>query len=343
MDIATGAMVAASSQSSSSSSGGSDGGNRAQSGQSQTSSEPKQAQNGQNQSSQNVPNRAQSGQKEPSNHEAQPSVDNTLYEYTVNGKTYKGTIDQIKAKASLAHAADEKFQEAARIRKMMEQREARERAYKENPLQALIDYSKDMNAEQRRELLEAYYSEHYLEPEMLTAEQRRIKELEQYKARVERERQEFEKQQRQQQEQELTAKELEVVQKKIIDTLDKSDLPKTKYIVQRMAFYMRQALLNGWEAPMEVIVDQIQEERQAILSDILNSASIDQVSKMFGDEFMNKLRRHDLEKYREGKRNREKPFALGADSSQELPDKVGYDEVSRRLRDMRTGKFSGWG
>ncbi len=259
-------------------------------------------------------------------------------EIKVNGKTVKLTKQELRDRASMSFAAQQKFDEAAKMRK---EYESKTEKYSKDPLQAFLDHANSLPPEQRRKLIEDYYMREYIEPESLTQDQKKIKE---YEARLKK----FDEDEKQKKEddektaqEKLTAHEREHLQGQIIEAMEKSGLPKTKFFVSRMAFYMSQNATNGWDAPIDMIVKQVKNERQSIFSDIVQGSSVDQLIEMFGEEGINKIRAHDLKNLRE-KRQAKTPEYSNAGTgrqSENSGDKVSSSEVNRRLRDMRLGKF----
>ncbi len=259
-----------------------------------------------------------------------------LFDVKVNGQVVKMTRQEMHDHASMAFAAEQKFKEASKMRKELE---AKKEIYKANPIQALLDFTEGMTPEQRRQILEDYYAKQYIEPETLTAEQRQLRELQEFKRRKEEEEQERQEKERNEAEQKLTHQQREYLQSQIIEAMDKSGLPKTKFFVQRMAFYMRQNLVNGWDAPIEMIIRQVQNERKQIIEDLTQNSSAEQIIQLFGDSLINKIRKYDLEKLRESRNQRTQPFQNSLESPDPVSRKIDYAEVNRRLRDMRTGRF----
>lgn len=259
------------------------------------------------------------------------------FEVKINGRSVKMTRDEVIAHAAKAQAADQRFEEAARARKQVEQII---NTAKTNPIQALMDPSLGLTKEQIRDAFEKWYTQEFIESETLTPEQKNQKqmerELERYRT-LEKENQE--KVQREQEER-LTTQQREYFSQQIIDAMEKSGLPKTKFFAQRMAFYMRENLKNGWEAPLDLIVSQVKKERQAMMSDLTENAEVPHLIEMLGEGLINKIRKYDLEQLRQRRQNRgtENPSLDGYGNPQSS-EKINYSDVNKRLREMRMGKF----
>lgn len=256
-----------------------------------------------------------------------------MYDVVVNGKTHQMTLDQMRSAASMSYAAQQRFEEASKMRKDYE-------TFKSSAQKDLIQAlrAEGFNNEQIREQMERWYTETYIEPETLTPEQRKLKEYEsQLKKYQEQEAQKLAEQQKQQEE-ELTSKQREYLTGQIVTALEKSGLPKTKFIASRMAFYMRENLLQGWEAPMDVIVQQVKQERQALMSGEVGGLEGEALIQYLGEDIVDKIRKHDLMQLRSRRQNMSNNFQTSGQSQQNHSEKIDSSEVRRRLRELTSGK-----
>lgn len=261
-------------------------------------------------------------------------------EYKINGKMVKMTQKEADEYVSMSYAAQERFNEAAKLRREVEQREAQ---YSKEPLKAFLDYAQraKLTPEQTRQALEDYYSKQYIEPEMLTAEQRKLKELEEWKTQREKEDQERFMTEQQKYERQMTEQEIQNATNEILAALESAQLPqKNKFLVQRMAFYMHQNSQNGWNAPKEMVLKQVMNEHKSIVGDFLKDATMDQIVNYAGQEFVDRILKDSLEKIRQKRNIREEPFTK-TDSSRNHAGtgKIDMADVNRRLREMRLGKY----
>lgn len=250
-----------------------------------------------------------------------------LFEIKVNGKTQRLTRDELIARAQLSESATSRFEEAAQARKQVEKIISTARS---NPIEALMDPALGLSKDQIRDAFEKWYAQEYIDPETLTPEQLRLRDAEaKLKAYETAESESKAKKEAEEQEQ-LTARETENLQKTIVEAMESSGLPKTKFFVSRMAFYMRQNLLNGWEAPTSVIVAQVRKERQEIMSDLTESSDPETLIALLGDGVVNKIRQHDLKKLREKRAPSFQPSTPREES--ETEEKVDYAEVKKAMR-----------
>jgi hypothetical protein len=227
---------------------------------------------------------------------SQSQSSNELYDVKVNGKVVKMTRQELIDNASMVHAANSRFEEAARLKKDNER--FRDTA-KKDMMAALQDPSLGLTKEQIRDEFEKWYTREFIEPEKLSPDQRRARELEAKLKKYEQQEQEKLKAQQDQEQLELTNKQREYLQGQIIDALERSGLPKTKLIASRMAFYMRENMLRGWEAPIDVIVKQVKQERQSLMSGEVGGLEGQDLVSYLGDDVVNKIRKWDLQRLRD--------------------------------------------
>lgn len=258
-----------------------------------------------------------------------------LFDVKINGRTVKMTRQEVLDHASMSHGANEKFNEASRLRKEYEEKTKK---YSSNPIQAFLDYAGELPPEQRRQALEDYYAKEYIEPETLSPEQRRMKELEEWKRAREAEDEQKRLKEEEEKNEKLTSHEREYMQSQIIEAIEKSNLPKTKETVKKIAFYMRQNLMNGFDAPMGLIIKQVKNERQSSFRSEVEGSTVEQIIELLGEDFINKIRKHDLEKLRE--RRQGPPVGSSTRSAGTGPmdgGKISYREVQENLNKMRRG------
>jgi len=271
----------------------------------------------------------------------QTPAQDPVREFKINGKIVKMTQKEADDYVSMSYAAQERFNEAAKIRKEIE---AREQGYSKDPVKAFLDYAQKANLspEQTRQALEDYYAKQYIEPESLSKEELALREREAKVRQWEEQQKEREANDRQAQERKMTDEAVNNLTQEIISALETAKLPqKNKFLLQRMAFYMKQNLDHGWNAPREMIVKQVINEHKGIVGSFLSDASIDQIIDYAGQEFVDRILKHSLEKLREDRQKREQPFVPGAQNDVQNNGKIDYSEVNRRLRDMRSGRFVG--
>lgn len=191
--------------------------------------------------------------------------------------------DTIKRDFQKWKAADKMFQDAAMMRKQNESllSKLKDRNGLAEALQAL-GYDPRVLAEE--------YLTNELQMQMMTPEQRRIRELEMEKAQREwRDKQRADEEKRSKQG-EISERLTKEIQTDIVQAIDSSDLPRTPETIRRIAKQMQIYGERGvWLHPSQVIDivrDQIISENQSILS------------KMTPEQMMKYLSKEKLEEFR---------------------------------------------
>lgn len=270
---------------------------------------------------------------EPAPKAAQPPE---FFEVKVNGRTIKMTRQEVIDNASMSHAANDKFNEA---RKNRQEVDRIIQSAKSNPIEALMDPALGLTKDQVRDAFEKWYAKEFIEPETLTEDQRKLRDYELKLKKYEDDEKEKKLNDERDAEEKMTTQQREYLQQQIVEAMESSGLPKTKFIAARVAFYMRQNLLNGWDAPLPMIIKQVKSERQAMLSDLISGSNVEQLSELFGEEGINKIRQHDLKQLRE--KRQLPPVTQQGNRAGTGPlsgERVYSSEVNRRLKDMRLGK-----
>jgi hypothetical protein len=258
-----------------------------------------------------------------------------VFDVKVNGRIQKMTRQEVIDHASMSYAANQKFNEAKSLKAEHERLTSLAR---KNPLEALLDPSLGLSKDQIRDAMEEWYNREFIEPETLSPEQRQIKqyelELKKYQDQERERKDQYEKDQLEK----LTSTQRDYLQKQIIDALETSGLPKTKFFASRMAFYMQQNFKNGWEAPLEMIINQVKNERRLMMGDLTEQSDAKQIIDMLGEGVINKIRKYDLEQLRAKRSGNHREFESYQDHSSGKGSK-DTRTVNQRLRDIRMGKF----
>lgn len=263
-----------------------------------------------------------------------------LFEVKVNGKIVKMTMQELRDNASMSGAANEKFSEAKKNKAEVDRIV---NSAKKNPIEALMDPALGLTKDQIRDAFEKWYSKEYIEPEQLTPDQRKMKAYEEKLKNYEEQEKTAKEKAENEENEKLTTKQREYLQGQIIEALESSGLPKTKFFASRMAFYMRQNMQNGWEAPISMIVQQVKNERQSIMSDLSEGSTAEQLIAALGEGVINKIRKHDLEKLRSNRGLRTQEYSksntrITGDSSTGIK-KPNYKDVQARLSEFRRKGF----
>ena len=218
------------------------------------------------------------------------------YQIKANNKVRDIELDlsddkQIQEYLSKAVGADEKFQEAASLRKQVEQLVAE---LKNNPLAILKHPNLGIDV---KALAQQVLNEE-LEEMQLTPEQKKIKDLE-TKLKEKEEREKALEDERQAAERAKFEQEaMENLDNSITDALSKSNLPKSPYVIRRMADSMIAAMEMGYsDVTPEQVLPFVEEQILGEINRLFESSPDD----MFDKVMENVVGKKHLDKYRKSK------------------------------------------
>jgi hypothetical protein len=229
------------------------------------------------------------------------------YNLKVNNKVKELELDlgndaEVQKYLQKALAADEKFEEAANIKKgfaqLIEQ-------IKTNPLAILShpDIGVDIKALATQVLAQE------MEDMEKSPEQKRIEELERKLLEREEYDKKAEEEKRQAEMSRMEAEAVEELDSQITQALDKSELPRSPYVVKRIADTMLNAMRMGYN---DVTVDQIMPfVEEQVVSEIqaLFDAAPEQTSRKLMEKFVGKK---NLDRYRKSGISKPKPTTLNS-------------------------------
>lgn len=252
----------------------------------------------------------------------------------VNGVEREFDEATVIRKAQLAESAEQKFQEAAKLRK---QTEAFIEALRSDPMSVLTNPQLGLNF---RELAEQYLAKE-IGREMLTPEQREIEELRQFKA--ERERQEEEARQAEmttKQQAEFKAQQVKYAQaydREITDALTGSGLPRTPQTLKRVAELMHNALSKGYELDAVTAADMVRESYQSDISQLYGQLDGEKLLAVLGEDLAKKIRMYDLQrlKAKQAPPPVQEPAAPAAPVSRREPKPAGGMKTNEWMEAIR--------
>lgn len=233
------------------------------------------------------------------------------YNLKVNGKAKDVELDinndvEVQKYLQKAYAADEKFQEAALTRKQMDYLIDQLRT---NPIAVLQHEALGINVKE----LAQKVMEQELEDMAKSPEQKRIEELEQkLKSKEEREKQ-LEDENRQKELSRMESEAVQALDDQITSAITNSSLPKSPYVVKRLADAMIEAVNLGYtdvtpEQIMPFVEEQLTEEIQRLFE-----ASPDEVM----EKLVSKKR---LDGYRKAKVSKSKSTQAPLDTLKAVKD-----------------------
>ena len=249
----------------------------------------------------------------------------------VNGEELEVTRDELIQGYQTRKAADDKFREAANTRK---QAEDFINLLKTNPKKVLSNPSLGIDF---RELAEEYLMEQ-MEEEQMDPRDRELKEAREKLASIEEEKKQKEKEQQEQQAADLREKYTQEYQQSIIDTLQKSGLPKTEHTVKRMAYYMHQGLKRGYTLKSNDVVDLVKQDYITEQKSLYSGLDGDALIELLGDDVASKIRKHDVAKYSK-KKSPETPGKQpeGGKQRPKKSNKISKDDWKARMDRIKNG------
>lgn len=215
----------------------------------------------------------------------------------VDGKDVTWSSEEELVKdAGLGKAAFHRMREASEAKKATEDFWEN---FSKDPMRALEDPRLKLTPEKRRELIEKYYQKAYLETDELSPDQKRIRELEEDKRKRDEKDQKDADAKKADQQKQLSDKWRGTYQQQIIEAIEKGGFPKTPRTAARVAFYMAQAAESGFDAPLEMIVQQVGKDYESELQVILaDGVPLDVIMKILPPNFVKRLRKWDLDQYK---------------------------------------------
>ena len=240
------------------------------------------------------PGQSASAQPEPARPNETPAETAARkYKLKVNGVEREYDEETVIRRAQLAESADQKFQEASKLRK---QTEAFIQALRDDPVSVLTNPKLGVDM---RKIAEQFLAKEY-QREMVSPEQRELEELREFKAQREREAQEAqEHEQMTTREREFAAQQQKYAQeydRQIGEGLMNSGLPKTPQTLKRVAELMHSALKKGYELDVATAVDMVRESYQNDMMELYGKLDGDKLVGLLGEDLAKKIRMYDLQR-----------------------------------------------
>lgn len=210
----------------------------------------------------------------------------------VNGKEVEREIDfdnddYLREMIQKGEGADQKFQESAALRKQME---AFVQLMQRDPLKALekLGHNPDEWAEKhiQKRLEEMQKSPEQIEREKLQAELEEMK----------REKEEFEKQKFTAEQQRIQDEYSRQLDQEITEGLASSDLPKSPYVVKRVAELLMLGISKGKDVSVKDVLPLAERQIKAEIQQMFAAMPEDLVEKVLGQDVATKLRKRRISK-----------------------------------------------
>lgn len=199
-------------------------------------------------------------------------------------------LERLREYAQKGEGADQKFQEAAKMRKQMESFVA---LMQEDPIKALqeLGHDPDKIAEMH---MQKRIEEMQKSPEQLELEKLRKQIEDEKKAREMLEQEKF--QAEQQRIQEEYSRQLD---NEITEALEKSELPKSAYVVKRLAENLMIGLEKDPNISVADVLPIVEKQIKGEIQQMFGAMPEDVVERILGNDVSNKLRKRRLSKMKQ--------------------------------------------
>jgi len=211
----------------------------------------------------------------------------TKYKVKVDGEEIEVTLEDMQRDYQLRRASDKKFQDAAAIKA---QAEEFLEALRTDPRKVLEH--PNINADIRA-LAEEILSEQ-LEDEMLDPKDREIKKLQRELEAREAEKKAEEDAKTTTKQKAEEAELLAGYEKQIDTALSTSGLPNTSFTIDRMAYYMQQAVRSGYDLTAADVVPLVKEDYINDFKKFFAGSDDKVIAEILGGPAMKKIRKMDL-------------------------------------------------
>lgn len=209
----------------------------------------------------------------------------------LDGKEQELPEEEVVKLAQKAKGAEQRFEQAAKIKKHAEQLID---LLKRDPRAVLMHPSLGHDV---RKLAEGWLGE-ILNLEKMTPEQREAHDNKEKIKKFEAEKQDQERtatEKRREQLQEHYRGELE---KDIIGALDTAKLPKSPSTIKRMAYYLHEGLVRGIPVKAADVVELVKQDYMNEFKELFGGTDAEIMANIIGDDGMKKIREHDLARLR---------------------------------------------
>lgn len=236
-------------------------------------------------------------------------------------------IDVEEAEAIAAwqkkEASNRRFEEASKMKKQSEQLIKLLQSSKDDPRVLEQILAHPSIGASFKDIAEKYLYD-IIQKEQMSPEQRELMELREEKEKARLEKEEREEEERQQAFSKLEQEYTQSYQTDIIDTLEKSGLPKTEQTIGRMARYMLMGLQRGVTLKAADIVELVREDYIKDIKGLFGNLNPEKVFEFLGDDVAKKLRKADLAKLKAG-------YGDKSSTNDPQPKRIRKDEKREQL------------
>lgn len=201
-------------------------------------------------------------------------------------------LKKIQEMAQKGEGADQKFQEAAKMQKQMQQFDQLLRS-KDGLLKIMNAYGHDFD-----KLTQDYVEEKLAEYEMSPEEKAR-RELEEKAAKYEKQLEELQQRQRQAQIEAQKANYANKINQQTIEALENSKLPRSGFVLKRIADRLESEIRKGnTNVEVKDIFPSLEKQINGEINNFVKGMSPEQIEAYFGKEIFDQVRKQRLKKAR---------------------------------------------
>ena len=262
--------------------------------------------------------------KEKAEDEEKKDASKPFLKIKANGEEHELSEEQAKVLAQKGLAADEKFKEAAQIRK---QTEALIKQLKEDPIAVLQHPHVGLDF---RKIAEEYLYEIYefeakpeLERKAIEAERRLAKYEAEEKARKERE--------EQAKIENATKFYVEKFRREIDAELDASGIADRMWATQRAVHYLKEALGKGVKATAKDVMQFVQQDYQEFRTRSVENMTPEQILAFLGEEKIAKVKKYQLDQRKKMVPPSVKPSSAGSIGRKSSKGFQGYQSSTNEI------------
>jgi hypothetical protein len=210
------------------------------------------------------------------------------FEVTVDGQKHMVTRDQLIKDFQMGAASQQKFREAANIKKNAE---SSLEAMMADPIKAFLAQGGDETA--LRGLTETFLYKK-LQQDKMTPEEREFADLKQYKIDQERRSEESKAVRQSEMEAAQTQKYRDEYETNFNQAFEVAGVASTPQAMTRVAQILHSAMEAGQDMPLDLVVDQYKEEQTDMINSYLSKLDSDAISSVIGKDRMREIRKKGL-------------------------------------------------
>ena len=246
----------------------------------------------------------------------------------IDGEEIEVDYETMKRDYQIRKASDKKFHEASMKEKRVEEFL---KILKTNPKQILMNKNLGLDM---RQLAEEILVEH-LQDDMMDPKDRELNKYKKQIAEIEEQKRLAQQKSEQEQQSQLREKYSDDYSNEIVDALKAANLPKSEHTVKRMAYYMHQALKQGYDLKAGDAVGMVRQDYINEQKFLFNEMSEDVLADILGEENVKKIRRYEAKRLKTGNtlpRTPQQPKGVEVHKRNVKNNKISVDQWKEKLK-----------